>query len=336
MAKKAKEEKRKSLKYSILLLLLLLIFLIVSTYAWFTSNQTVSVRTLNVNVVAQNGLQISANGTDWKTVLQTSDIHPDTIANYASNLNQIPTSIQPVSTDGSVNASGQLNLFLGEVSETANATGENALVSTLETDAQGTDGNYIAFDIFLRVNQETQIYLGERSSVTANEDDDRGLQNGARVAFIDEGNTADGSELSTIQSLTRATAGREYVKIWEPNYDVHTAAGVANARDTYGITTTQTGGSLLSYDGIKSAFEEGDNVTLRTANATDNEEFFATVTPDITTTQANATAQDLMTLQEGITKVRVYMWIEGQDVDCENNASGTDINFDLEITRVAP
>ena len=335
MAKKAKEENKKSLKYSLLLLLLLLVFLIVSTYAWFTANQTVSVSTLNVNVEAQNGLQISANGTDWKTVLQTTDILPDQITNYDSNVNQIPESMQPVSTDGSVNANGQLNLFLGEVSETASATGENALVATAERDAKGTTGNYIAFDIFLKVNQQTEIYLGANSGVSAN-GDDRGLQNGARVAFIDEGNTADGSELATIQALKRASAGREYVKIWEPNYDVHTAAGVANARDTYGITTTQTGGTALSYDGIKAIFGTGDNVTLKTANATDKAEFFATVTPDITTTEANATSQEFMTLQAGITKVRVYMWIEGQDVDCENNASGTDINFDLEITKIAP
>ena len=335
MAKKAKEENKKSLKYSLLLLLLLLIFLIVSTYAWFTANQTVSVSTLNVNVVAQNGLQISANGTDWKTVLQTGDIHPDSITNYGSNVNQIPENMQPVSTDGSVKTNGQLNLFLGTVSETASATGENALVATAETDTQGKTGNYIAFDIFLKVNAETEIYLGANSGVTAN-GENKGVQNGARVAFIDEGNTADGSELTTIQALNRPSAERKYVKIWEPNYDVHTPAGVANARDTYGITTTQTGGSLLSYDGIKAIFGVGDNVTLKTANATDKAEFFATVTPDITTTEANATSQEFMTLQAGITKVRVYMWIEGQDVDCENNASGTDINFDLEITKIAP
>ena len=26
------------------------------------------------------------------------------------------------------------------------------------------------------------------------------------------------------------------------------------------------------------------------------------------------------------------MWIEGQDVDCENNASGTDISYNLQFT----
>ena len=39
-----------------------------------------------------------------------------------------------------------------------------------------------------------------------------------------------------------------------------------------------------------------------------------------------------MTLQAGITKVKVYMWVEGQDVDCENSASGSDISFSFELS----
>ena len=30
------------------------------------------------------------------------------------------------------------------------------------------------------------------------------------------------------------------------------------------------------------------------------------------------------------------MWVEGQDVDCENSASGTEIKFDLQFTATAP
>ena len=37
-------------------------------------------------------------------------------------------------------------------------------------------------------------------------------------------------------------------------------------------------------------------------------------------------------LTAGVTKIRVYMWVEGQDVDCENSASGATINFDLQFT----
>ena len=39
-------------------------------------------------------------------------------------------------------------------------------------------------------------------------------------------------------------------------------------------------------------------------------------------------------IAEGITKVRVYMWIEGQDVDCIDTAStGKQIDITLKFTK---
>ena len=40
----------------------------------------------------------------------------------------------------------------------------------------------------------------------------------------------------------------------------------------------------------------------------------------------------IFNLPEGISKVRVYVWVEGQDVDCENNAAGTDFELNLNFT----
>ena len=57
------------------------------------------------------------------------------------------------------------------------------------------------------------------------------------------------------------------------------------------------------------------------------------ITPDIVTTEGYAgDYKQVFNLKAGVTKIRVYMWIEGQDVDCENNASGTDISFNLQFT----
>ena len=83
----AKRNKRKNnTRYSLLLLLLLLVFLIVSTYAWFTANQTVTISTLDVNVQTSNGLQISADAINWKTILQKEDITGATA--YKPNANR--------------------------------------------------------------------------------------------------------------------------------------------------------------------------------------------------------------------------------------------------------
>ncbi len=324
----AKRNKRKNnSRYSLLLLLLLLVFLIVSTYAWFTANQTVTISTLDVNVQTSNGLQISADAINWKTILQKEDITGAT-ATYATNTNQMPTEMEPVSTAGVV-ASGVMDMYSGEVDAHDNGV-DYTLVSNKLTDTRGTDGKYIAFDIFLRVDQPSQVYLTTASNVTYKQGaTDKGLQNAARVAFIDEGNASIETEPTTIQALKKGTSSI----IWEPNYDVHTPAGVLNAKEIYGLDTTTTGGTQLSYDGIKAAFDIGKGVTLKTANKTSFADSFETVTPTISTVKDFDAQQSLLNLKAGITKVRIYMWVEGQDVDCENNASGTDISFNVQITK---
>ena len=35
------------------------------------------------------------------------------------------------------------------------------------------------------------------------------------------------------------------------------------------------------------------------------------------------------------TDTLLVAWVEGQDVDCENDASGTDVTFNIKFTKVA-
>lgn len=326
-----KENKRKSnLKLLLLLLLLTTVLLVSSTYAWFTANKTVAVTSLDVTVEAKNGLQISADGINWKTILQLEDLQNATTT-YSTATNQIPEVLEPVSTGKTV-TSGKLDMFYGETD--TNDEGDYILTSTKQTDAHGSSGRYIAFDIFLKTtNAIANLNLTSNSKVVFDAPDDDstatsvGLENAARVAFLIEGNVADGATNTEIQALSGATAATTY--IWEPNYDVHTAAGVSNAYSVYGITTSQTGGSVLAYNGVISEFTSTNNVLLSSTDAN----YFAPVTPTYTTPANNASDTAIFGLSAGITKVRVYMWVEGQDVDCENNASGSNITYTIEFTN---
>ncbi len=324
---KKNERRKNNLRYSLLLLLLLLVFLMVSTYAWFTANQTVTISTLDVNVQTSNGLQISADAINWKTILQKADI-TGASATYTSSVNQVPDEMQPVSSAGIVDTgTGYMDMYFGTVDALEDGTGYS-LASDKEVDTRGAEGRYIAFDIFLRVDQTTPVYLTTASNIITKEGAaDKGLQNAARVAFIDEGNVADVGDSTGAQALKGGTTSI----IWEPNYDVHTAAGVANAKEIYGLDTTTTGASQLSYQGIKAEFADSEGVTLKNTNTFS--QYFQTVTPTISTVKDFDAQQTLLNLKAGITKVRIYMWVEGQDVDCENNASGTDISFNVQITK---
>ena len=64
--------------------------------------------------------------------------------------------------------------------------------------------------------------------------------------------------------------------------------------------------------------------------------YFSKVTTKWATTANNTATKEFAQLSAGVTKIRVYMWVEGQDVDCENGASGTDITFDLQFTATKP
>ena len=324
---KKNERRKNNLRYSLLLLLLLLVFLMVSTYAWFTANQTVTISTLDVNVQTSNGLQISADAINWKTILQKADI-TGASATYTSSVNQVPDEMQPVSSAGIVDTdTGYMDMYFGTVDALDDGTGYS-LASDKEVDTRGAEGRYIAFDIFLRVDQTTPVYLTTASNIITKEGAaDKGLQNAARVAFIDEGNIADVGDSTGAQALKGGTTSI----IWEPNYDVHTAAGVANAKEIYGLDTTTTGATQLSYQGIKAEFADTEGVTLKNTNTFS--QYFQTVTPTISTVKDFDTQQTLLNLKAGITKVRIYMWVEGQDVDCENNASGTDRSFNVQITK---
>lgn len=321
-----KKDKKIKLKTSLFLLFVAAILLISSSYAWFTSNQTVTVSSLNVNVQAKNGLQISTDGTTWKSIIQNADITGVHATTYPTSVNQIPAVLEPVSTIGNV-TTGKLDMFYGTVG--TDKDGDYTLSATQDADTEGATGRYIAFDLFFKVQQDTPVYISTNSGVVVKDGEaSKGLENAARMAFINEGNIADGSLISAIQALNDGATSN----IWELNYDTHTAAAVSNAYNTYGITTTTTGGSVLPYYGIKAVIPASADAKLKTAT---DKTYFSTVTPWLSTASGFSKNQAYMTLNAGITKVRVYMWVEGQDVDCENNASGADITYNLQVTSLA-
>lgn len=313
-----------------------------SSYAWFTANQTVTVSQLQVNVAAQNGLQISADGSVFSALIGKDDLITAS-GKYTDLLNQLPVNLAPVSTGKNV-TDGKMDMYLGTVN--ANATsGKYELTATKETEINSTtteaQGKFLAFDIFLKVESKTNIELTANSGIKATGAKSTGIENAARIAFVVQGNKPAGTDLTTIQQMN---AGQVY--IWEPNYDTHTPAAISHAIGNYnktladfGLTSmpsaTQTNAEQILTDGVKAEITTG--ILLPDTTAAANGTFFTTITPDYKTKSdfgKNGTDKlPIFTLEPGITKIRVYCWIEGQDYDCENDASGGNIALDLQITR---
>ena len=337
MNKKEAREKRRKRKVFLAIIMILFtgVVLTVSTYAWFTANRTVTVSQIDVNVAAANGLQISVDGTNWKTVVSNEDII-GAISTYGTAKNQLPTvdnSIVPVSTIGEVDeTTGLLKMYEGIIEN--NAAGNSILTATkTPVEANTTDSaKFVAFDLFFQVNEKTSIYLTENSNVIA-KGTSKGLENASRVAFLPQGNADAGSSLAAIQTM-KATDNTG-LQIWEPNYDTHTAAAVNNAKNNYGYTdeTIDLTSPRLTYYGVKAPIEAGAEISLDSTNDT----YFGLLEPTITSVAAGIPDSEYakaFDLEAGITKMRIYMWVEGQDVDCENNASGTSISYNLQFSTL--
>lgn len=354
--KNKSENKKKRLLLLILLLVLTLSLTAFSSYAWFTSNKRVNVGDINVDVRAVNGLEISADGVNWGVKVSKDDLIET--PEYTTQKNQLPDSLGAMSSVKELTDAKLLKVFDGSVATNCPGGGTDCddptytLTTTEATekrcyDSDGTgnansssvpncDGQrLVAFDIFLKVDRDdTVLYLTENAGVSNTSLNDLGIKNTTRVAFIVQGNMDSDTYRTSDTAIqdVQALQNGEQVVLWEPNFDAHTQAAVTAAKKFYGIESivAGNGNSLLNYEGVKTAFS--DPVSLTETNSTSHAGYFASVTPDITSPAEGAVRQSTkITLKNGVTKLRVYFWVEGQDVDAENNATGSDMKLSLEF-----
>ena len=302
------------------------ILLLTSTYAWFTSNKNISVNTLDVKVATSDSLEISADAYNWSTQITGDtllEVTNTTTGKYRDAINQIPaTAILPMSTVGNVN-DGKMDMFLGTVNE------NYKLTATKETEKHGKDvgGNFIAFDIFLKASRETKIQLDPATSILPAEGSNQGIENATRIAILNYGTPTDLYNSEGAQDL-KEVVGDGKALIIEPNCDTHTGTGKANAQNIYGITgLNDSGNDPLTYYGIKEPISS-PGIDLKRSDESDPREAVNTLALN----KNFSSAPDLITLNKGITKLRIYLWIEGDDVDCEDAASGANLKFNLQFT----
>jgi hypothetical protein len=246
--KKKKDEKKRKLILIIFLFVFSLIILSSATYAWFSANKNALIDSIDINVATVNGIQISADAINWDNELTIDELH-DASKTYRNALNQFPLTLYGVSTDGSV-TNGTLNMYYGMVHEDNN--GNFYITSRQEHEIncvgdEECDGHhYVAFDIFVLATIPTDLVITSNSKMIDRENTDTGGQNAARIAFVYEGTVGDTASVSAAQNQLSGTKSI----IWEPNYDVHTEGGIKNAQKFYGLSLSQTGGSLVPYVGI--------------------------------------------------------------------------------------
>lgn len=313
----------------LLLLLITTIQLGTSSYAWFTTNRLVQIDLLDVSVRAQGGIEVSVDATTWKSRILLDDLK-NAGENYINNINQIPFVLEPVSTIGELE-NGKIKIFHG--SALNNASGKYVLeaIRNIETPSFGeeSNGKFITFDLFFKTNTNTKLYITPESNVKYLGEKSFGIENAVRFGFVVEGTTSVDASPYIIQNLE--TNDNSKVYIWEPNYDTHTEEGIKNASSIYGINITNPS-NFVAYDGVIKEFSKAINITTDKGNSVDNPEYFKKVNVAYYSKNNFNENFEIFELKAGITKIRVYMWVEGQDVDCENNASVGNMALNLQFS----
>lgn len=368
---KKQYKKRKKIRTLVLLLFLTIIMFGTSTYAWFTANRIVNIESIDVHVETSDGLQISTDGKTWKSVVTKTDILEHAYTNALNYIPESLDAVSTSGTVSS-NAEGKtrrLNFFSSNIGSSVN---DNGGAYTIYTQAvnEVNDRKFVAFDLFIKVSSDKDIYLNssddnysnvvKRANTENKNYEDRGLKNAARVAFVPVGE-ADAN--ASQDDITKAyyTSNAPAAKIWEPNNDTHSQAVINSVGPEYGFTGDNalvSPGDRVEYFGMKAIIPQTKKVDLiktvrgiitsydnsgtpvafseavSQGNVTNTSSVYSTdgVLLSTPSTLATGVSYKFINVKRGITKVRVYMWIEGQDIDCENNASGTDITYNIELS----
>ena len=323
MEKKKKEDRKKRFRSLILLLFITIIMFGTSTYAWFTANRVVTISSINVNVQASNGIQISTDAVNWKSIITNDDITDNA---YTGAPNYLPDIVTNVSSAGDVDITADImKMFKSEITS---STADGSYVLTAAQDSDASE-HYVSFDIFLRVDTTSTIYLTGESDVVSLDNTDKGLKNAARVAFVYLGHGDSDDDSADLIALSLTTASTKPTKaiIWEPNVDAHSTIVQNSVSQDYNVNVS---GSSVAYYGINNPI--GTPTDLKTIVRSGLSGYTTAMTPDIKTIENNTAYNQIFILEEGVTKYRVYMWIEGQDIDCDNSATGSNIAYNVQLS----
>ena len=304
-----KTVKKRALISAIAMLIVSAIALTSSTFAWFSMSKKAQIEQMDLTVSSPEGILISANAKAWTSTLTPAQIFPDGTTTdrmnaYDGNKNFLPTDLKPVSCSFR-NLSGNLPRFC---TTALNDQGYGSVVelnqSTLTADAAG----FVAFDLFVKLAEDKTVYFDESVFTDTS---GQGTLTALRVAFQNIGTFAINADPATVTAAT----GRGTTKMLEVDAlhrsDDAIAAGQA---DNTKLTTKYLSNSASGYVNKDSVFNLGDDTSAT-----------------LVTGDQGKDAKSL-SLNAGITKLRIYIWIEGQDVDCRNSIGGATLTAAFAFT----
>ncbi|MDD3187238.1 MAG: hypothetical protein PHD02_02045 [Bacilli bacterium] len=318
-------ENKFNFKFLIFLMFLTGVLLIFSSYAWLSASLNVKVKFFDLVVSSDSGLFISLDGITYSdsVELNADTVVRDLKATYPNNTNQWPLGgLWPVSSNGLYSSNSEkFSVFIGEVVKKRGSviTSKKYLNTALgDEKVSSTTNKYMAFDLFLKnvsgSPYSDNLYIDDGTGVDFAEDVDedikedlRGVLNSIRFGIVKISSTSSKSDINTIQNLS--CNNNCQMVIYEPNDKDHSNISIAKAKEldinlvdgeyypTYGVI--KEGTYLEMANG-----QDGSGIAL------DTEHFSLQ-----NTIKYADLVNPIFDIPSGVTKFRVYVWLEGQDVD---------------------
>lgn len=330
--KTQKQEKSKNFNLMLLVTLFLGVLLIVSTYAWFQATLNVQVHFVNLVVSKKNGLFISLDGIDFDSSVEISEesLIKNLKNTYPGNTSQWSSGgLYPVSSNGISNSNTSIfDFYTATAFEIDEISGKRYLSTrkTLETGISNRK-KYIAFDIFLKnitgSPVSDNLYIDEGTNIIVTEgktEQIEGLINSVRMGFVKIGSVSNDASIDEIQNI-QCNNNCEMV-IYEPNSTRHTELSIERARK-YDINLIN--GQYYPTLAITGNLNFYEITEVVKGNPAENFKL-----------QENRVDIDrpIFEIPDGITKVRIYVWIEGQDIDSlETRSEGADVSVIINLIK---
>ncbi len=306
--------KKRAFISAIAMLIVSAIVLTSSTFAWFAMATQVNVDSMELNITSLDGIVFSANTTNWTTSLTSADFtnvqsSTQRYGAYADNHNNFPSKLAPVSS--SCFTRGQYPTFYVASIDDKGILTSKKFTSDYSTTASDVGGAFVAFDLFIKLaTNETVTW---NCNLNVNEGDAEDALYAMRVAVVKVGIVAEKADAADIQAIKPKE--NSDTTMFEINNKKHIAtAGVANG---VAATTKPLAAELPSY-----------NV------GTEHIVTYVGAIRDVDCTYATDTTAKTFAAAPGVTKIRVYIWLEGQDCDCESAIAGSIMNCGLSFSIV--
>ena len=308
--------------YIYLLVALLSIFTVAS-YTWFTLSKTPQVSNMNVYITSGAGLELAASPGAETWTNQLDIYSTKELSKYQGEDKEKPSLYQATWSDQDqcfygpmYGYDGRLVLFSELDYEKLEVVSWYRLEDLINANTLAKSNYYIKATVYARSGQPTDVTLAESGWL-----DNEQTVKGSGSYVIGDPNTGRGPEtavrvgfrMTYVDSSGDVLSEPSLLYIYEPNVNRH-VDGSSKYIPTYSIDQTRPQNNADTTE------PSGDDVEQKEWFLIDEDRLIRqTFSRSAEQTGEFLTNPTLFSIKPGeIVKIEIYIWIEGQDVDCSN------------------